>query len=199
MEKSGARCMANTKVYHSGVRLILASQSPRRAELLASAGFAFDVDPAHVDESVRPGEAPAAYAQRIARDKALAVAARHPRRVVLAADTIVVVDREIFGKPVDRDDAARMLRALSNRDHAVLTAVAVARDGALTEHVESTRVTFAPLTAGEIDWYVASGEADDKAGAYAIQGLAGRFIPRIEGSHSNVVGLPVAAVHRMLK
>lgn len=181
------------------MRFILASASPRRAELLAAAGFEFDVEPAHVDETVRAGEKPTAYAQRIARDKALAVAARHPSRVVLAADTIVVVDREIFGKPADRADAARMLRALSNRDHAVLTAVAVARDGHLHEHVESTRVTFAVLTPAEVDWYVASGEADDKAGAYAIQGLGARFIPRIEGSYSNVVGLPVAAVHRMLE
>jgi septum formation protein len=181
------------------VRFILASASPRRRELLTAAGFEFDVEPAHVDETVHAGEQPTAYAQRIARDKALAVAARHPSRVVLAADTIVVVDREIFGKPVDRGDAARMLRALSNRDHAVLTAVAVARDGELREHVESTRVTFAILTPAEVDWYVASGEADDKAGGYAIQGLGARFIPRIEGSYSNVVGLPVAAVHRMLE
>jgi septum formation protein len=134
----------------------------------------------------------------MAREKALVVAVRHPSRIVLAADTIVVVDRAIFGKPADRADAARMLRVLSNRDHAVLTAVAVARVGRIDEHLESTRVTFAPMSAAEIDWYVASGEADDKAGAYAIQGLAARFIPRIEGSYSNVVGLPIAAVHRML-
>lgn len=191
--------MANTKVYHSGVRLILASQSPRRAELLAAAGFVFDVEPAHVDETPRGGEAPAAYAQRVARDKAAAVAARHPARIVLAADTIVVLDGAIFGKPADRAGAARMLGALAGREHEVLTAVAVAREGSLAEHLESTRVTFTAMTAAEIDWYVASGEADDKAGAYAIQGLAARFIPRIEGSYSNVVGLPVAAVHRMLK
>lgn len=167
--------------------------------MLTAAGYAFEVDPAHVDETPRTGEAPAAYAQRIAREKAAAVAARHPDRVVLAADTIVVQDGEIFGKPADRADAARMLRALSGREHDVLTAVAVAHGAVVAEHVESTRVTFAGMTPAEIDWYVASGEADDKAGAYAIQGLAGRFIPRIEGSHSNVVGLPVAAVHRMLK
>jgi septum formation protein len=167
--------------------------------LLTAAGFEFDVEPADVDETVRTGEKPTAYAQRIAREKALAVAARHPSRVVLAADTIVVVDRRIFGKPADRADAARMLRALSNRAHAVLTAMAVAAGGRLAEHIESTRVTFAVLTPAEVEWYVASGEADDKAGAYAIQGLAARFIPRIEGSYSNVVGLPVAAVHRLLK
>ncbi len=118
---------------------------------------------------------------------------------MLAADTIVVRDGRIFGKPVDRADAARMLEALAAGDHDVLTAVAIARNGGIASHVETTRVTFAPLTPDEVAWYVASGEADDKAGAYAIQGLAARFIPRIEGSYSNVVGLPVAAVHRMLK
>lgn len=191
--------MANTKVYHSGVTIILASASPRRAELLAAAGFTFDVDPAHVDETPIDGEAAGAYARRLACDKARAVAARHPGRVVLAADTVVVLDRRIFGKPADRADAARMLRELSGRDHEVLTAVAVARDGAVDEHLESTWVRFAPMSADEVAWYVASGEADDKAGAYGIQGLASRFVTRIDGSYTNVVGLPVAAVHRMLK
>jgi len=191
--------MANTKVYHSGVTIILASASPRRAELLRAAGFTFDVDPADVDETPIDGEAAGAYARRIARDKALAVGARHPGRVVLAADTVVVLDRRIFGKPADRPDAARMLRELSGRDHEVLTAVAVARDGALDEHLESTWVQFAPMSADEVAWYLASGEADDKAGAYGIQGLASRFVTRIDGSYANVVGLPVAAVHRMLK
>lgn len=181
------------------VRLILASASPRRAELLAAAGFAFDVDPPHVDEAPRAGEPPAHYAQRIARDKAVAVAARHRSRVVLAADTIVVQDGTIFGKPSDRADAVRMLHTLAGGDHDVLTAVAIASGGRLAEHIEATRVTFAPMTTAEVEWYVRSGEADDKAGAYAIQGLAARFILRIEGSYSNVVGLPVAAVHRMLE
>lgn len=181
------------------MRIILASQSPRRAQLLESAGFDFDVDPADVDESVRHGEAPEAYAQRIARDKATTVAGRHPSRIVLAADTIVVQDGEVFGKPAGRDDAVRMLRALSGREHDVLTAVVVARRGTVDEHLERTRVTFGPMTAADIDWYVGSGEADGKAGAYAIQGRAARFIPRIDGSYSNVVGLPVAAVHRMLE
>jgi septum formation protein len=181
------------------MRLILASASPRRAELLSSAGFSFDVEPADVDETRRQGEAPHAYAQRIARDKATAVAARQPERIVIAADTIVVQDGTVFGKPADRAHAARMLRALSGRVHEVLTAVVVAHRGGLDEHLESTRVTFAAMTPAEMDWYVASGEADDKAGAYAIQGLAARFIPRIEGSYSNVVGLPIAAVHGMLE
>lgn len=180
------------------MRIILASASPRRADLLASAGIEFDVDPADVDETVRDGEAPEAYAQRIARDKALTVAARHPSRIILAADTIVVQDGDVFGKPVDRADAARMLRALAGRDHEVLTAVVLAREGRLAEHLERTRVTVAAMTPADIEWYLDSGEADGKAGAYAIQGRAGRFIPRIEGSYSNVVGLPVAAVHRLL-
>jgi septum formation protein len=180
-------------------RLVLASSSPRRAELLTLAGIAFDIDPADVDETVRDGEAAAVYAPRIAREKALTVAARHPSRLVLAADTIVVQDGKVFGKPVDRADAARMLRALSGRDHDVLTAVALAHAGTLDEELERTGVTMSALTPAEIDWYLASGEADGKAGAYAIQGRAARFIPRIEGSHSNVVGLPVAVVHRMLE
>lgn len=180
------------------MRIILASQSPRRAQLLDAAGIEFDIDPADVDESVRGGETPEAYVQRIARDKAITVAARHPARVVLAADTTVVVDGEVFGKPLDRADAARMLRALAGRDHDVLTAVVLARDGRLDEHLERTRVTVAAMTAEDIEWYLDSGEADGKAGAYAIQGRAARFIPRIAGSYSNVVGLPVAAVHRML-
>ena len=177
---------------------MLASQSPRRAQLLESAGFAFDVDPADVDETVREGEAPETYVRRVARDKALTVAARHPSRIVLAADTTVVQDGEVFGKPEDRDDAARMLRALAGRHHEVLTAVVLAHDGRFDEHVECTRVTVAAMTPADIDWYLDSGEADGKAGAYAIQGKAARFIPRIEGSYSNVVGLPVEAVHRML-
>lgn len=181
------------------MRLVLASASPRRAELLASAGFAFDVDPAHVDETPRRGEAPREYAARMAREKGAAVAARHSSRIVVAADTIVVVGEAIFGKPANRADAARMLRALSGRDHEVLTAVAIARDGAMREHLESTRVTFAAMTPAEVEWYVDSGEADDKAGAYAIQGLASRFIPRIAGSYSNVVGLPIEAVYRLVQ
>lgn len=180
------------------MRIILASQSPRRAELLERAGIAFEVDPADVDERERPGEDARAYVTRIARDKAAAVAARHPGRAVLAADTTVVLDGAILAKPADRADAARMVRALAGRDHEVLTAVAVARDGEMRAYVESTRVTVAPMTDDEVAWYVASGEADDKAGAYGIQGLFSRFIPRIDGSYTNVVGLPVEAVYRML-
>lgn len=180
------------------MRIVLASASPRRAELLERAGIAFDVDPADVDEREHQAEDARVYVARIARDKASAVAARHPGRVVLAADTTVVLDGAILAKPVDRADAARMVRGLAGRDHDVLTAVAIARDGVLREHVESTRVTVAPMTEEEVAWYVASGEADDKAGAYGIQGLFSRFVPRIAGSYTNVVGLPVEVVYRML-
>lgn len=181
------------------MRIVLASQSPRRAALLAMAGIAFDVDPADVDETGRDGERPGPYVRRIARAKADVVAARHPGRVVLAADTTVVLDGAILAKPHDRADAARMLCALAGREHEVLTGIAIARDGRVDEHVESTRVTFAPMTDEEIASYVASGEADDKAGAYGIQGLAACFIPRIDGSYANVVGLPVEVVYRMLR
>ena len=181
------------------MRIVLASRSPRRAELLASAGFAFDLDPADVDETPSPYETPRDYVRRIARAKAVAALTRHPGRVVLAADTTVAMADEIFGKPADRADAARMLRALSGRDHDVFTGVAIARGPEVRDHVEHTIVTFAAISDGDIAWYLESGEADDKAGAYGIQGRASRFIPRISGSYSNVVGLPVEVVHRLLK
>ena len=177
--------------------LLLASASPRRAELLRAAGFAFDVQPADVDESVRDGEAPADYVRRVAEDKARAALAAAPGRVVLAADTTVVVDTHILAKPADDADAARMLRRLAGRRHEVLTGVCVAARS-VDCRVETTAVEFARLTDEEIAWYVASGEPRDKAGAYAIQGLASRFVTRLEGSYSNVVGLPVALVYEML-
>jgi len=186
-----------------GNALILASASPRRAELLTAAGIGFDVSPAHIDESLRAGEAAAAYARRLAVEKAEVVRAQHPGRPVLAADTVVVVDGHVLGKPADEDDAKRMLRLLSGRRHEVLTAVALiwssppAVEPATDVGVEVTTVEFAPLTSAEIEWYVRSGEPADKAGAYAIQGLASRFTTRIEGSYSNVVGLPVALVYAM--
>ena len=179
-------------------RVLLASASPRRAELLAAAGIAFDVQAADVDESLRPGEAPAAYCERLARAKAEAVMALAPDRVVLAADTIVVVGEEVFGKPRDDGDARRMLERLSGRVHTVLTGVAVGAHGRIRTVVDRTEVEFAPMTAGEIAWYVASGEPRDKAGAYAIQGLASRFVARIRGAYSNVVGLPVPVVYSLL-
>ncbi len=180
------------------MRFVLASGSPRRRELLAAAGFEFDVDPADVDETRHPDEAPAAYVERIARAKAAAVAARHQGRTVVAADTLVLVDDAPLGKPADAADAARMLRLLSGRSHEVWTGVAVARNGRTRYALERTQVWIRALSDAEIAWYVESGEPFDKAGAYAIQGLASRFVPRIDGSWSNVVGLPVATVLQLL-
>ena len=177
------------------MRLLLASASPRRADLLRAAGYEFDVLPADVDESVFPGEKPEAYVRRVAEAKAAAVASKAGGRIVLAADTVVVVDGQILGKPVDTADAARMLRLLSGRQHEVMTAITL--NGECL--VEISAVELAPLSMAEIDWYVETGEPMDKAGAYAIQGLASRFVTRIEGSYSNVVGLPVALVSTRLK
>ena len=182
--------------------LILASASPRRADLLRAAGIEAEIRPADVDESVHAGESPEGYACRVAREKALAVSAQAPGRFVLGADTIVVVDATILGKPGNPDDARRMLRLLSGRRHAVITGVALVgspyRPAAqVTSRAESTTVEFAPLSESEIDWYVATGEPMDKAGGYAIQGLASRFVMRVEGSYSNVVGLPIALVYQM--
>jgi septum formation protein len=180
-------------------QLILASGSPRRHELLDAAGLPHVVDPVDVDESPRPGETARAYAERLAREKAAAGATHRPHARVLGADTIVVVDGAILGKPVDDEDARRMLRLLSGREHDVLTAVAIAWPAGLESRVERTRVWFDALTDADIEWYISTGEPRDKAGAYAIQGRASRFIPRIDGSYSNVVGLPVATVVEMLK
>jgi septum formation protein len=181
------------------MRLVLASASPRRRELLAAAGFPVHVDPVDVDEQPRAGERPEDYVERVAAAKAAAGRARHPDDAVIGADTTVVIDGEMLGKPTDDDDAARMLRRLSGRRHEVLTGVTVLAGNRTSTRAERTQVWFAELTARDIAWYVASGEPRDKAGAYAIQGLAGRFIPRIDGSYSNVVGLPVSAVWKMLR
>jgi len=197
--------------------LVLASASPRRQELLRNAGIFFSMQPADVDETVLPGEPPHACAERLAREKALAVWRTRPHDRVLGADTIVVVDETILGKPADAEDAARMLRLLSGRVHCVITGVCVveavasgqlpvARKAAesqprpeiLRTASETTLVTVNELSDVEIREYVATGEPMDKAGAYAIQGMASRWIPRIEGDHSNVVGLPVALIYRML-
>ena len=180
-------------------RIVLASASPRRAELLRAAGFEFHVQPAHVDESVHIDETPEQYVRRVADAKARAVLAAADDRVVLAADTIVVIDGHILGKPVDETDASRMLRLLSGRLHQVLTAVTLVRNGRTLTRLATTDVEFAPLSDQEIAWYVATGEPFDKAGAYAVQGLAARFVARIDGSYSNVVGLPVALVYAMLR
>lgn len=180
-------------------RLLLASASPRRAELLRAAGFSFDIHPANADESVHPGEQAAAYVHRVAEAKARVVVAHAATRVVLAADTTVVVNGEIFGKPEGKDDAVRMLRALRGRRHEVMTGVTLAAAARMMTRVETTAVEFAPLSDDEINWYVASGEPVDRAGAYAVQGLASRFVTRVEGSYANVVGLPVSLVYDMLK
>jgi septum formation protein len=181
--------------------IVLGSASPRRAELLRTAGIEFDVVHGDVDESTRPGELAEAYVRRVAEAKARVVAAGVGDRLVLAADTTVVIDATMLGKPIDDDDAKRMLCVLSGRTHEVMTAVAVYRTGMSVPlvEVERTEVEFAPLTEFEIDWYVATGEPRDKAGAYAIQGYASRFVTRINGSYSNVVGLPIALVYQMIK
>ncbi len=180
------------------MRILLASASPRRLELLAAAGLTCDVDPVDVDESRLTDESPAEYVERVAWLKAEAGAARHPGRVVIGADTAVVLGETIFGKPKDAADAVRMLTALAGRAHEVLTGVAVVAAGSRSSAVERTTVWFDSLTAEQIEAYVRTGEPMDKAGAYAIQGRASRFIPRIEGSYTNVVGLPVATVASLL-
>lgn len=179
-------------------RLVLASASPRRAELLGAAGFAFVVDAADVDESVVTGEAPEAYVRRLAIAKAQAVARHHPDALVLGADTTVVVDGTILGKPVDVADAARMIARLAGRAHLVHTAVAVVRGEAVLSDFATTTVWFGPVGPDEIAAYVATGEPMDKAGAYGIQGGAARFVTHIDGELDTVVGLPVAAVRRLL-
>src|SRR5271157_674614 len=230
--------------------LVLASASPRRQELLRNASISFTVQPADVDETPLAGESPRACAERLAREKALAVWQTRPQDLVLGADTIVVVNETILGKPTSSDDAARMLRLLSGREHEVITGVCLvgpevrgqgsgasnnvsggapglagfARPGSslagreakqpsqnaathglatgnrqLATASESTLVTMSELSEDEIRTYLATGEPMDNAGAYAIQGMASRWIPRIEGDYSNVVGLPVALVYRMLR
>ncbi len=209
------------------MRLVLASASPRRAELLRAAGFEFDTIVADVDEAVRPDELPSTYVRRVAAEKSADVASgleayvasgfsrtsgegspdhlrqgygesRRSWRLILAADTAVVVDGEILGKPRDDADAVSMLRKLSGRRHEVMTGVSLRRGAYELGRVETTAVFFSALSDQDVAWYVGSEEGRDKAGGYAIQGLASRFIPRIDGSYSNVVGLPVAAVVELL-
>lgn len=177
---------------------ILASASPRRAELLRAAGIHdFTIRHADIDEAQFPGESPRDYVLRLSREKAQAVA--EGDELVLGADTTVVIHNEIAGKPTNAEDARRMLRALSGQWHEVLTAVTLVRGDRTLSRVASTRVEFAEMSEAEIDWYVATGEPMDKAGAYGIQGYASRFVERIEGNYANVVGLPVEMVYRMMK
>lgn len=186
--------------------LILASASPRRRELLTQAGFDFEVHPAHIPEDPLPGEEPIAYVTRLAREKAQAVFTRLAQApaagndlAVLGADTTVTLDNEILGKPEDAADAARMLRLLSGRSHRVITGVALVTAKSTEVAAEVTAVRFLTLSEAEIEAYVATGEPMDKAGAYAIQGRAARWIPRIEGCYFNVVGLPLALVSTLLE
>jgi len=179
--------------------IVLASASPRRQELLRSAGIVFEVQPADIAEDPLPGEGARECAERLAREKALAIARRRPHDCVLGADTVVVVDGQLLGKPSDAADAARMLRLLSGREHQVITGVCLVVGGRWSVASETTCVTVIEITDPEIADYVATGEPMDKAGAYAIQGIASRWIPRIEGDYCNVVGLPVALVWGMLR
>jgi septum formation protein len=182
--------------------LILASASPRRRELLAQAGFDFEVITADVPELRKPGEDPIRFVTRLAREKAEAVISREgvpPDAIVLGADTIVLVDEEVLGKPRDTADAARMLRLLSGRTHQVITGVCLAKGRERQRAAEVTFVRFTTLSDEEIEAYVATGEPLDKAGAYAIQGRAGRWVPRIHGCYFNVVGLPLALVSSMIE
>ena len=186
----------------SSMRLILASRSPRRRELLRRAGFEFEVRPSSVEEVPAPGEASEEFARRAARDKALEVAASvAPDILVLGADTVVVANHEILGKPADPHDAVRMLQLLSGATHRVITGVCLVRAPNHVEALahETTFVTFRSLDEDEIQSYLASGEPFDKAGAYGIQGLASKFVTRVEGCYFNVVGLPVALVYALLK
>ncbi|HKW90145.1 MAG TPA: Maf family protein [Candidatus Acidoferrales bacterium] len=189
------------------MKIILASISPRRAEILRNAGFNFDILPSEVDESVRPRESAADYVRRLAEEKARAAAQtlasnrKADAAVIVAADATVVLDGEILGKPSSADDARDMLRRLSGRTHEVLTGLAVLslQSREIQLAVESTCVTFAKMTEAEIEDYVASGEPFDKAGAYAIQARGGKFITRIEGCYFNVMGLPLARFYSILR
>jgi septum formation protein len=196
------------------IRLILASASPRRRELLAQAGYPFSVEAADVDESLRAGEGPGDYVRRLAEEKAKAVFERYVNHtlidktdkdgapellVVLGADTTVVCDGEILAKPDDAEDVKRMLRRLSGRVHEVLTGIAVVTAKGVVSGVETTSVTFSVIPEAELDAYCATDEPFDKAGAYGIQGYAARWIPRIDGDYFNVMGLPIARVVRMIE
>ena len=184
------------------MRIILASSSPRRAEILRDAGITFEAIPAHVDEARRDGEAPMELVLRLAESKARAVAAQASGPcIVVGADTEVVLDGDVLGKPGSAEHAREMLRRLAGRTHEVITGLALMRlpEGALRREQEVTRVTFAPMSAEEIADYVASGEPFDKAGGYAIQGRGGRFVTRVEGCYFNIVGLPLARLYAMLR
>ena len=180
------------------MKLILASQSPRRRELLAQVGYRFDVHAADIDESRHANEAPEAYVQRLALEKAQVVLSKFPDAVILGADTTVVLDGNILNKPRDIADAEAMLRALSGRTHLVHTGIAVVCATQQRSHVETTAVTFATIDDAGLDRYLATGDSLDKAGAYGVQGFAAQWVPRIEGCYFNVMGLPLAAMVALL-
>lgn len=179
-------------------KLVLASGSPRRAEILNSVGWDFEKAIPDVDESVVAGESPEGYVQRLAAEKARAVGDSFPDRLILAADTTVVIGGKIIGKPEDIADARRMISMLAGNWHEVLTGVAVSQNGSEEVGIQSTRVKFAPMTNAEIDFLVDTGEPLDKAGAYAVQAQAALFIEGIEGDYWNVVGLPISLVYRLV-
>ena len=181
------------------MRLILASSSPRRRELLIQIGLTFDIIPAHIDETRRASEDPTAYVQRLALEKAQTIHAMHPSVFVLGADTTVEIDGHALEKPADSADAERMLRALSDRAHHVHTGLTLLSPDGQRTHLETTSVTFSVIDNAELQHYLDSGEPYDKAGAYGIQGYAARWIPRIDGDYFNVMGLPLAATVRLLK
>jgi len=181
-------------------RLILASASPRRRELLAQQGIVFEVIPSNIPEVPQAGEGPASFARRVAAEKAFDIARQHPEAFVLGADTVVIASDEIFGKPTDRADAQRMLKRLSGTTHRVVTAVALIDPrGMLEELAVETAVEFRDLSAVDIDAYLDTGEPFDKAGAYAIQGGAAQFVTHVSGSYSNVIGLPIDEVAALLR
>ena len=183
-------------------KLVLASGSPRRAEILGSVGWEFAKDSADIDEDQIPGEAPETYVQRLALEKAMAVAERYEDAIVLGADTTVVIDEKIIGKPRDLEDAREMIRMLSGNWHEVLTGVALVKTGAeqvTVGGIQSTRVKFRHLSESEVEFLVMKGEPLDKAGAYAVQAQAALFIEGIEGDYWNVVGLPVSLVYELLE
>ena len=179
-------------------KLILASGSPRRSEILNSVGWEFTKHVADIDESERDGESPEDYVLRLAREKAEAVAIHYPEGTVLGADTTVVINGQIIGKPIDLDDAVRMLTMLAGNWHEVLTGVAVVNDGKTRSDLQRTRVKFAPMTDDEIAFLAERGDPLDKAGAYAVQAQAALFIEGIEGDYWNVVGLPISLVYRLI-
>jgi septum formation protein len=179
------------------VRVVLASQSPRRRDLLSLVGIAHEVRPANIDESYRPGETPRQHAERLARDKAKAIEAADA--VTIGSDTIVVVDGDVLGKPRDREEASRMLRRLSGRSHTVITAVAAEWKGTLLSAVEEVDVTFRPLSDNDIDAYVSTGEPMDKAGAYGIQGYGATIVERVDGDYFAVMGLALNRLTRLLE